>query len=53
MEGLWTYYHENGSLKSEVNYKAGQMHGEKTLWTSSGMLVNVEQYEDGILVENE
>ena len=50
-EGLWKYYHENGNLKYSVNYKADKMHGEKVLLTSSGDVVKVDYYENGMLVE--
>jgi len=50
-EGLWKYFHENGNLKYSVNYKADKMHGERTLLTSSGDVVKVDYYENGMLVE--
>jgi len=52
-EGLWKYYHENGSLKYSIHYKAGKIHGEKILMSSSGDVVNVKYYENGVLVENQ
>jgi len=52
-EGLWKYYHENGSLKYSIHYKAGKFHGEKILLSSSGEVVNVEFYENGVLKEQE
>jgi len=52
-EGLWEYFHENGSLKYSMHYKAGKLHGEKILLSSSGDVVNVEHYENGLLVEQE
>lgn len=50
-DGLWEYFHENGKLKSQVNYHAGKMHGEKTLISPSGKVVNVDYYENGVLVD--
>jgi hypothetical protein len=50
-EGLWKYFHENGRLKSQVQYKAGKLHGEKILLSPSGTLVNVDFYENGVLVD--
>jgi antitoxin component YwqK of YwqJK toxin-antitoxin module len=52
-EGLWKYYHEIGSLRSAVNYRAGKMHGEKILLSSSGKIVKVAYFENGMLVEKE
>ena len=50
-EGLWKYYHEIGRLKSAVIYKAGMMHGEKILLSASGIIVKVEYFEIGKLIE--
>jgi len=52
-EGLWKYYYENGSLKYSMNYRAGKLHGEKVLMSSSGDVVNKEYYENDVLVEND
>jgi antitoxin component YwqK of YwqJK toxin-antitoxin module len=52
-EGLWKYYHESGSLKYAVNYKAGKMHGEKILLSSSGKVVKVEYFENGFLIKKD
>jgi hypothetical protein len=52
-EGLWKYYHENGNLKISVNFKAGKMHGEKILLSSSGNVVKVEYYENDMLIEKD
>jgi len=52
-EGLWKYFHENGGLKYSIHYKAGEFHGEKILLSSSGDVVNVEYYENGVLKEKD
>jgi hypothetical protein len=52
-EGLWKYYHENGSLKYSIHYKAGKFHGEKILLSSSGEVINVDFYENGVLKEQD
>ena len=52
-EGLWEYFHENGQLKYAVNYKAGKMHGEKALLSSSGKIVKVDYFENGFLIEKD
>ena len=52
-EGVWKYYHDNGSLKYSVNYKGGKLCGEKILLSSSGDVVNIEYYEDGVLMEKD
>lgn len=52
-EGLWKYYYENGSLKYSMNYKAGKLHGEKVLLSSSGNVVNLEYYENDVLMEKD
>jgi hypothetical protein len=52
-EGLWEYYYENGNLKYSVNYKAGNMHGETILLNSSGDVIKVEHFENGVLVEKD
>jgi antitoxin component YwqK of YwqJK toxin-antitoxin module len=50
-EGLWKYYHEIGALKSSILYKSGKMHGEKILLSTSGNIVRVQYFEDGVLIE--
>jgi antitoxin component YwqK of YwqJK toxin-antitoxin module len=50
-EGLWKHFHETGDLMSAVPFKAGKMDGEKILLDSSGDVVKIEQYENGILLE--
>ena len=51
--GEWTSWYENGSLKYSIHYKAGEFHGEKILLSSSGEVVNVEFYENGVLMEQD
>jgi hypothetical protein len=51
-EGLWKSNYENGRLKSTLFYKAGKMHGEKTLFTPSGTIVRVQRFENGALIES-
>jgi hypothetical protein len=50
-EGLWKYYYETGSLKYSVHYKAGNLHGEKILLSSSGNVVKVEYFANDMLIE--
>lgn len=52
-EGLWEYYHENGGLKNAINYKADKMHGEKILVSAAGVVVKVDHYENGELIEQD
>ena len=51
--GEWTSWYENGSLKYSIHYKTGEFHGEKILLSSSGEVVNVEFYENGVLMEQD
>ena len=52
-EGLRKYYNETGSLEYTVNYKAGKMDGETTLYSPLGNVVKVEYFENGVLVEQD
>ena len=48
-EGEWKYYHENlPQLMTTENYKAGKLHGKRTVFYRSGNVAEEAHYVDGI-----
>ncbi|MBC7864930.1 MAG: toxin-antitoxin system YwqK family antitoxin [Bacteroidia bacterium] len=44
--GKWSYY-ENGKILEELNFKAGDFDGPKTLYYSNGQIKSTENYVNG------
>jgi antitoxin component YwqK of YwqJK toxin-antitoxin module len=47
MEGLRTFWHENGQKKSEGEYKDGEREGLWTFWHENGQKEKEGEYKDG------
>lgn len=51
-KGILTHYvafHDNGQLKSEINYVNGRIHGVVTDYDSQGKVISTKQYSNGLL----
>ena len=48
-EGLWTTWHENGTLELEAHYRAGQWHGTVAEYDGEGRPLSTGTYVDGTL----
>jgi antitoxin component YwqK of YwqJK toxin-antitoxin module len=48
-DGKWTYYFENGTTKSELNYDNGQLNGFSREWFPQGQLNEACYYSKGQL----
>ena len=47
MDGLWTWWYENGQKKEEITFKNGKRDGLETEWWSNGQKINEMTYKDG------
>ena len=47
MDGLWTWWYENGQKKEEGTYKNGKEDGLSTLWYENGQKKSEVTYKDG------
>lgn len=45
--GLMLFYHDNGALRKELNFKDGKFHGEQKAYFSNGDLDYLENYTHG------
>ena len=45
-EGVWKYYHKDKHVYDET-YKAGKLHGEKTIYNEKGAVIKRLAYENG------
>ena len=46
-DGKWTWWDENGQIKSERNYKDGKLEGKVTEWYENGQKKLEVNYKDG------
>ena len=44
------YWHTNGKLWKDCNYKLGVLHGNYMEWTSNGTLFESSEFLDGTLI---
>ena len=51
-DGIWTEWHENGMLKSLIDYEKGVRHGIEMKWNPDGKIISKARYLRGKLVEN-
>ena len=49
LNGLSTWWHENGQKKNENHYKDGKLNGLSTWWYENGQKKNENHYKDGKL----
>lgn len=50
-EGMWTRFHPNGNLRSEIEYASGDAFGEYRLYDEQGQLYEEGRWEYGMNVE--
>ena len=50
-EGRWLHYDDDGSLRSEINYKNNKREGKLFSYNWNGELYKTEIYKDGKLIE--
>ena len=46
-DGKWTYWHENGQMQGEVNFKDDKSDGKSIAWDENGQIVLEANYKDG------
>ena len=46
----WTYWHKNGQIEQEGNYKDGRVDGKWTYWHKNGQKSEERNYKDDKLV---
>lgn len=46
-DGKWTYWYENGQIKSEQSYNNGNLDGNHTAWYEDGQMRYEKSYKDG------
>jgi uncharacterized protein len=51
-QGKWMFFHENGNLKEEGEFKNDLKHGYFKSYASNGTLLSTAKYVDGILQED-
>ena len=47
MNGKWTWWHENGQIESEGNFKNGKKDGKRTWWNENGQILSEGNFKDG------
>jgi antitoxin component YwqK of YwqJK toxin-antitoxin module len=52
-EGRSFYYYDNGRLREEVEYAANKRNGISKEFDNEGMLITIQRYNNGVLVERE
>jgi antitoxin component YwqK of YwqJK toxin-antitoxin module len=48
-DGIWNFYHENGKINEDANYKDGLLNGSRKSYFENGQLNEEENYQNGRL----
>jgi len=52
-QGLTRYFYSDGKLKKEIYYEKGKETGQSKEYSQEGIVINIKEYKNGILIRNE
>jgi len=52
-ESIVKEFYDSGVLKEQTNYKDDNLNGEKKIWDSTGVLLIIVNYADGIIIRKD